>query len=168
MKRLALLTPSLVLIAACSGGASDSIQPGQWETTVRMTEIELPGVPEPVAAQMRQAMANQAQTQSRCITPEEAANPTRGMVNPSGDAQGCTFTDQTFAGGRIQVAGNCPAPGNQGSVTTTMTGSYTPTTMEAQVTAEVRPGASAPPGGPQVVRMRGNMTSRRTGDCAAS
>ena len=164
MKRLALLTPAVALIAACSG-SSDSIQPGQWEMTTRMTEIEVPGAPEALANQMRTAMANQAQTESRCITPEEAANPTRGMMNPTGKAEGCTFTDQTFAGGRISLAGSCPAPGGQGTVTTNLTGTYTATTMETQVRAEVQAGANAPPGMPRTVRMSGTMTGRRTGDC---
>lgn len=166
MKRLVLLAPSLALIAACSGG-NNSIQPGQWEMTTRMTEIEVPGAPPEIANQMRTAMANQTQTQNRCITPEEAANPTRGMMNPSGQAEGCTFTDQTFAGGRILVSGSCPAPGGQGTVQTRLEGTYTGTTMETRVSAEVQAGASAPPGMPRTVRMTGTMTGRRTGDCPA-
>lgn len=165
MKRLVLLAPC-VLLFACSG-SSNSLQPGQWEFTTRMTNVEVPGVPEAVAAQMRAAMANQTQTQSRCITPEEAANPTAGMMNPSGSASGCTFTDQVFEGGRIQVAGTCPAPGGAGNVRTSLTGSYTPTTMETQLQAEVQ-STGGPPGTPQTVRMTGTMNARRTGDCAAS
>lgn len=164
MKRLILLAPGVALLAACSG-ASDSIQPGQWELTTRMTEVDVPGAPPEMVNQMRSAMASQAQTQNRCITPEEAANPTAGMMNPTGQAQGCTFTEQTWAGGRISLAGTCPAPGGQGTVRSTISGSYTATTMETQVTAEVQPGANAPPGMPQNVRMRGTMTGRRTGDC---
>jgi len=165
MKRLVFLAPA-VLLFACSG-SSTSLQPGQWEFVSRMTEIEVPGVPEAMAAQMRAAMVNQAQTQSRCITPAEAANPTSGMMNPGGNAQGCTFSEQVFDGGRIQVAGTCPAPGGQGSVRTSLNGTYTPTTMETRLEAEVQsPGG--PPGTPQTVRMTGTMNARRTGDCPAS
>ena len=96
-------------IVACSGGSA-SLQPGQWEMTTKMTDIEMPGAPPAMAAQMKQAMAAQAQTQTRCITPQEAANPAGGMMSPSGNAQGCTFTKQTFSGGTIDVAGSCPAP----------------------------------------------------------
>ncbi len=167
MKRVVLLAPSMALLFACSG-SSTALQPGQWEMTTRMTNIEVPGVPPAQAEAMRSAMANQAQTQSRCITAEEAANPARGMVNPTGEAAGCTFTDQTFAGGVIKVSGSCPAPGGQGTVRTSLDGSYTPTTMEARISAEVQAGPGAPPGVPQTVRMSGTMTSRRTGDCAAS
>ena len=46
-------------------------------------------------------------------------------------------------------------------------GSYTATTMEGAITAEVQ----APPGtegGPQTIRMSGTLSSRRTGDCPAT
>ena len=166
MKRQLLLAAPMALLFACSGSAV-SLQPGQWEMTTAMTDVQVPGAPPAMAAQMKQAMASRPQTESRCITPEEAANPTRGMMNPGGDAQGCTFTDQTFAGGVIRMAGSCPAPAGGGSVRTSLTGTYTATTMEAQIQAEVDAGASAPQGMPRNIRMSGTMTARRTGDCPA-
>jgi hypothetical protein len=168
MKRLVLWAPPLALLAACSG-SSVSLQPGQWETTIRMTSIEVPGAPEAMVAQMRTQMANQVDTRSQCITPQEAANPAGNMLNPSGGGQGCTFTDNIFAGGVINVNGTCAGPGGQGSARMTLAGSYTATTMEGRVSAEVTaPPGAAPPGTPQTVRMSGTMTSRRTGDCPAS
>jgi len=156
MKRLALLAPTVALIVACSGGGS-TLQPGNWELTTKMTDIELPGQPPAVAAAAKQQMGNQAQTQTRCITEAEAANPAGGMMSPSGNAQGCTFTKQTFAGGTIDVAGSCPGPGG-GTMQTTLTGTYTQTEMNARITANIQ-------GGPQQMRMSGTLTGRRTGDC---
>ena len=155
MKKLAILAPAVALIVAC--GSNTALQPGQWEFTTKMTDIEIPGAPPAMAAQMKQAMASQAQTQSRCISQAEAANPGGSLANPGGNAQGCTFSKQTFAGGSIDVAGTCRAP-TGGSVETTLTGSYTATTMDARIGANVT-------GGPQQMRMSGTMTGRRTGDC---
>lgn len=155
MKKLAILAPTVALIFACSGNAS--LQPGQWEFTTKITDIEVPGQAPAVAAQMKQAMASQAQTQSRCITPAEAANMGGNLANPGGNAQGCTFSKQTFAGGAIDVAGTCQAP-TGGSVATTLTGTYTATALDARISANVT-------GGPQQMRMSGTMTGRRTGDC---
>lgn len=155
MKRLALLAPTVVLIFACSSG--ETLQPGNWELTTKMTDIELPGQPPAMAAQMKQAMTAQAQTQTRCITPAEAANPGGSLANPGGNAQGCTFSKQTFAGGAIDVAGSCPGPAG-GTLQTTLAGTYTATEMNATITANVE-------GGPQPMRMRGTLTGRRTGDC---
>lgn len=156
MKKLAILVPTVALIFACS--SNTALQPGQWEFTTKMTDVELPGMPPEIAAQAKQAMASQqSQTQSRCITPAEAANPGGSLANPSGNAQGCTFSKQTFAGGTIDVAGNCRPP-TGGTVETALTGTYTATEINAAITANVT-------GGPQAVRMRGTMTGRRTGDC---
>jgi hypothetical protein len=162
MKRLLLWAPSMALIAACSGSAV-SLQPGQWETTIRMTSVEMPGAPEAMVAQMRQA-ASAPQTSSECMTPEEAANPASKMMNPGGGANSCQFTESTFAGGAIRVRGTCSPPG-AGRQQMSMEGSYTSTTMEARITAEMQAPPGANPTGPQSVRVSGTMTGRRTGDC---
>ena len=166
MKRLIAAAP-LALLFACSG-SSTSLQPGQWEMTTRMTNIELPGVPEALATQMRTAMMNQPQTQSSCISPEEAANPAGRMMSPSGNSQGCTFTDQTFAGGTIRISGTCPMPGGRGTMRNSLTGTYTATTMDARIESEVTSPPGGPPGMPQTMRMQGSLTGRRTGDCTTN
>jgi len=155
MKKLAILALTVALIVAC--GSNTALQPGQWEFTTKITDIEVPGQPPAMAAQMKQAMASQAQTQSRCITQAEASNMGGSLANPSGSAQGCTFTKQTFAGGTIDVAGTCQAP-TGGTVATTLTGTYTATALDARIAANVT-------GGPQQMQMSGTMTGRRTGDC---
>ena len=159
MKRLMLSVPAIVLAAACSS-QSDSIQAGQWETTTRFTTVEVPGMPPEIAKQMQTQMANQANTQTRCITPAEAANPTGGMMG-SDNPQGCQFSDQTFSGGTIRVRGTCPGPGGQGQIQMSWEGRYTATTMEGNITTEIS-------GGPQNMRMAGTIQSRRTGDCPAT
>lgn len=157
MKKLAILVPAVALIFACS--SNNSLQPGQWEFTTKMTDIELPGMPPAMQAQAKQAMAGQQQqTFSRCMTEAEAANPGGSLANPGGNAQGCTFSKQTFAGGNIDVAGSCRAP-TGGTMDTTLQGTYTGTEINARITANVQ-------GGPQAMRMSGTMTGRRTGDCA--
>lgn len=153
--------PVVLLAAACGGGDSVALQPGQWETTIEFKNIEVPGAPEAQVAQMRQMMAR-PQTRSECITAEQAANPSGNMVNPQGG--NCQFSENTFSGGRINVRGSCQQPG-AGNVTMSMEGSYTATTMQADITSEVQAPQGAPPGSPQSVRMSGTYSSRRTGDC---
>jgi len=159
MNKLALFAP-MAALAACSGSAV-SLQPGQWETTVRFTSIEMPGAPEAMIGPMRTAMSA-PQTHSECMTAEQAANPAGRMMNPGGNANACQFTDSTFSGGTIRVHGTCQDPA-RGSMQISWEGSYTATTMQAQVSSEMH----APPGtpGPQAIRMSGTMSGRRTGDC---
>ena len=167
MRHWIAAAPALLLIACGEGGGGGgsavALQPGQWETTVQFTSIEVPGAPEAAVAQMREMMSR-PQTRSECITPQQAANPTGNMMTP-GAGSNCQFSESTFAGGAIRVRGTCQQPG-QGSAQMSMEGSYTPTTMQAQISSEVQ----APPGtqsGPQSVRMSGTFSSRRTGECAA-
>lgn len=161
--RKILLVPAIAAvaaIAACSGG-SVALQPGQWEMVTKVTDAEVPGAPPAMAAQMKQAIASTPpQTQSRCISPAEAANPVAGLANPSGNAAGCTFGKQTFAGGRIDIAATCPSP-TGGTMQTTFAGTYTATTMNINFSANIQ-------GGSQQVRTSGLLTARRTGDCTSS
>jgi cytochrome c1 len=162
MKKLALFAPTLVLCAACSGSAV-SLQPGQWETTIQFSSIEVPGAPEAMIAPMRTMMA-QPQTSSACMTPEEAANPGNRMMNPNGDNSGCQMSENTFAGGVIKIHATCQTP--RGTMTMNMDGSYTATTMQARINQQIQ----APPGtaGPQSVRLAGNLSGRRTGECTSA
>ena len=164
MRYSIVAAPAVLLLAACGGaGGGDSValQPGQWETSVQFTEVDIPGAPPEAVNQMRQAIAR-PQTRSECITPEQAANPTGNMV--SAGAGNCQFTESTFENGNINVQGTCEQAG-AGTATVSMEGSYTPTTMEAEITSEVQAPAGAAADGPQSVRMSGTFTSRRTGEC---
>jgi hypothetical protein len=149
----------VLLLAACSS-APTTIQPGQWETTTQFSTIEAPGMPEAALTAMR-AQANQAQTNSSCITPQQAANPVGDLMNPQNGAGNCTFTDSTFSGGVISVHGSCPAGPGGGQMRMSWEGSYTATTMQGAFTTEFQ-------GGPQSMRMIGTMSGRRTGECASS
>jgi hypothetical protein len=162
MKRLMLMAPCALLFA-CSGSA-ESLQAGQWETTVHFTSIDLPGAPPAAVAPMRAAMT-QPQVRSDCMTAEQAANPTARMMNTGTNPNACQFTDNVFTGGTIRVHGTCQDPA-RGSMQISWDGSYTATTMTAQVTTEMH--APAGTQGPQTIRMSGTMTGRRTGDCPAA
>jgi hypothetical protein len=162
MKRLMLLAPPLALVAAC-GESAVSLQPGMWETTVQFKTIDIPGAPAEAVAPMR-AMLSQPQTRSECLTPEEAANPA-GRMMAGEEGNNCQYSDSTFAGGTIRVRGTCQEQG-QGRMQMSMEGTYTATTMNAEVSSEVQPPAGTE--GPQSIRMAGTLTARRTGECPAS
>lgn len=162
MKKLALFAPTLAMCAACSGSAV-SLQPGQWETTIQFSSIEMPGAPEAAVAPMR-AMLGQPRTVPSCMTPADAANPGNKALNPQGENQGCQYSENTFAGGTIRVHATCRPP-TGGTMQMNMDGSYTATTMQATISQEMHAPPNTP--GPQTMRMTGNLTAHRTGDCPA-
>ena len=161
MKRQLLLAAPMALLFACSGSAV-SLQPGQWETTVRFSDIQAPGAPEAMLVPMRAAMS-QPQVNSQCMTPAQAANPAASLANPGGGGA-CQYSESTFAGGRIKVRGTCQGAG-PGAVSMSMEGSYTATTMQAQVSSEMQMPQGQP--GPRSIRMSGTLSGRRTGECTS-
>ena len=82
-------------------------QDGQWEVKI---EMELPGVP-----------ALPPQTQTTCVTPEDAANPQKLMV-PGGiaDQAGCKISDYKTVGNKVTYALKC-----EGLVALSGTGDFT-------------------------------------------
>lgn len=161
MKRFLRWAPALALLAACSGSAV-SLQPGQWETTIRFTAIDVPGAPEAQLTAARQLMT-QPNVHSGCITPEETANPASTLLSPDSVSGSCQFSENTFSGGIIRVRGTCQPPDGT-STQMEMDGTYTATAIETRLTSRI----TAPPGvsGPPSMTLTGTLTGRRTGDCA--
>jgi len=166
MKRLILMAPAIVLVAACSGGGGAggaSMQPGQWELVTQMTSVEAPGAPEPMLQQMRSQLASQRQTQSQCITAEQARNPSRNMMGAQNPA-GCEFTDTTWAGGRINIRANCRPTGSP-PMQMSIEGDYGAQQINSRISVNMEMPNLTGSGAPQQIRMQGTMTGRRTGDC---
>ena len=80
------------------------------------------------------------------------------MFAPEDASEDCEFTNSTVADGVIDVSGSCQAPNGEGSATMAISGTYTPTTMAADLSVNVE-------GGPMAMSMSGTMTAERTGDC---
>jgi Protein of unknown function (DUF3617) len=182
LKTLIAFTAPIAMLGACSsGGGADtdgdgeitseeaqaevesagiSITPGQWEATVQLTEFDMPQMPEEARNMMQQQMGR-AQTNTSCITPEEAANPEANMFGDNND--NCTYTDFTMSGGTILIAGSCQGPGMPGATTMRMEGSYTPTSYDMVMNMSMESGPAGP------MSMAGQVTGRFIGpDCAAN
>jgi hypothetical protein len=159
---------------AQSGGVAGSpaasgaraMQPGQWEMTTQVTSVEMPGAPPAAQAQLR-AQQGQTQTDRRCITPEQAANPTRNLVGSGPQSRNCQFSDTTFAGGVIRIRATCRQPGGPGRAEMAMEGAFTETTLDGRLTVTaVGPNMTGGPG-TQTVRASSTVRGRRVGDCPA-
>jgi hypothetical protein len=162
MKRLIIIAPAIMLLAACGGGGGgDSIQHGQWEIVTEMTSVDAPGAPPALLDQMRASLASQRQTQSQCITAEQARNPARNMTgqNPAG----CEFTDTTWAGGNVRIRANC-RPAGAPPLQMSIEGTYTAQQINNRINVTME--MPNPTGGAAMqIRLQGRMTGRRTGDC---
>ena len=59
---------------ADAGAADVFVNPGQWQTTVTLEDMNVPGMPAEMAEQMK-AQMNAVETTESCLTREEAQRP---------------------------------------------------------------------------------------------
>lgn len=135
-----------------SGPALAALQPGQWETTVEILRMEMPGMPAGMPAPTIPAT-----TTRHCVTPEEAAQPPAEFFagNP-GDA--CQRENFTIGNGRVSGVITCSAEGT--TIRSEMEGQFSSTSFE--MTSRTQTTA-------QGMTMNGEtrIRSRRVGDCPA-
>lgn len=153
--------------AAPAPSGARAMQPGQWEMVTQVTAIEMPGAPPEAQAQLR-AQQGGSQTDRKCITPAQAANPTRELVGSGVQSRNCQFSDRTFADGLIRIRASCRQPGGGGGrAEMAMEGGFTATTLEARLTVSaVGPNMSGGPG-TQTLRAISSVRGRRVGACPA-
>lgn len=137
---------------AASGGGAMQIEPGEWEVTSEMVNIEAPDMPPEVAAAMKQSMGEKTSSR-QCITPEEAVG--GEFVTPDPDAQ-CTKQGFSFAGGQMQGTMTCTS--DEGKATISISGRHSGTSfdMSSKVTSANQGGS---------LTMESRVTGRRLGEC---
>lgn len=120
MRRL-LFISAIALIATSAA----AIEPGEWSSTTRMTDIGLPAnVPAQVADMMRRQMNDNAMTSSSCVTQDDIDNAPERMFQES---QGqCEYSQFDMSGGALSAVAQCTT--DQGTMDMTMSGTYTDTT----------------------------------------
>lgn len=162
MKRFLMAAAPLALLGACSGGStggSDGLQAGEWTMTSRIDEITLAGMPEEMVNQMRER-ANEQPPNINCLTEEDVENPVEGMFANSEMGDDCDFGDSAFEDGVINVNATCQGPEGQGVANLSVQGTYTATTMQAELSVNVE-------GGPSEMSMSSTLSAERTGECTA-
>lgn len=138
---------AVLLAVPAAAYAADTIQPGQWQTTVKTTPIAMPGV----EAGTLQAMMGKPVIVTDCVTEADVKQGPKALLDAS-DGQ-CSYSKFELAGGRIDTVATC----KRGSATTTVTtkGSYTPTSIKATSSMS----------GTNGMKMTSEMTSTRIGAC---
>jgi hypothetical protein len=173
MKKAILLTAPVLLLGACSQGGSgpDRIPAGRWETTGTLDTIDAPGMPDAQKEKMRQTMAQQMQAQSsaQCYRDDGGDqlkqmrdSLTAGMNTAA--SMNCEYgSDDRLSDGVMKITATCRPAGAPVSIVTTVNGTYTADSMNADM--ELIMEGTAPGGEQRRLRMTGKMTGRRVGDC---
>jgi len=174
-------------LTSCSGGGSGntsataapaagaySMTPGNYETTIRITELSLQGVP----AEMQQnleRMRQQPITQTQCLPigiSMDSMNLRNLRFTFPNDMGGCNIAEMRTEGGTMSGSMSCEvrnlpqgAPDAPRAMNGSLTfnGTYSPNTYNATMEGQAtEPGNDSRRGNIKV-----EMSSRRTGDCPA-
>lgn len=131
-----------------AGAETPKLQPGKWEIRTQVSDLKMANMPAGMPANPP------AQTNTICITPEQAAKGPEEMLKQSG--ADCTVASNSFAGGRMESDVSCKLPGDT-QMTGKTTGTFTPTsfTTDQQMEMTGRTAMS------QKVRIEG----KRIGEC---
>jgi hypothetical protein len=137
-----------------AGGAAQAqtVQPGLWESTSKVTAISAPDMPANVTAMMK----NRPPIVSRqCIRPADAAKGFQEMFKDK--AQNCVVKSNSYVGGVIDVQSQCTAQGR--TSTMHMHGPYSP--IAYTLTSEMTMNSAD-------MRMKTSMivSGRRIGPCS--
>lgn len=140
------IAAAILLPIAGPALAESKVLPGQWQSTMIVEEMQMPGIPPEVAAMVK----GRPTTVTYCLTPEEArSNPEKMMTQDD-----CTVVRFGFEGGAIDAAFTCKT--DMGPATMTMAGSYTPESYDIRAQTVV---------GSMSTRSR--MSAKRLGPCKA-
>ena len=143
---IVLATPVLLLIAA---GPTLPIKPGKWETTVTIDSMDMPGMP----AFMLKKMMGHTTTVSSCITPEQAADGPKALVDNSKGK--CHYTSFSASGGKFSAVMECAMP--SGTMTSAAAGTYTATTLDVSTTGSAT--------GPRGMNTKSHSSGHYLGPC---
>lgn len=132
------------------------LEPGQWETTMAITDMAVSGVP----ADATKAATGTPTTTTNCVTPEQAAKPGADFLSGTRDGN-CAYQRFSMAGDRIDAAMTCSPRGVPGAtkIAIDLKGGYSPTTFAMGMNMNTDlPGKMA-------MTMTATVKGRRVGAC---
>jgi hypothetical protein len=138
-----------------AAGEQSFIDPGKWQQTMTLLEVDAPGMPPEAKAMMQKAM-DKARVHELCLSPEDAKRPKEDFF--AKDSKDCRYEHFNWGDGKIDLKLLC----KHGATTTNMTmvGSYQPNAYSMTMTT-TNQGAGAV----ENMAMKMKIDAKRTGDC---
>ena len=159
------LTNASVAEAHQASEKVEAITPGQWTVTTEITEVRLPAVAEEdrqMADAMAQQMQGRTQTQTSCVSPEQARGPSSALIG--GTANGaCSFETFSLLRGALNAVMTCRKEGDPGQMVVATSGTYGGDKVDLESVTRVEETLDQPKD--KALRIVSTVTGRRTGDC---
>ena len=137
-------------VQAAAGGQG-FVDPGKWDTKVSVLDVDIPGMPAEMAAQMNF---------TSCLTEEDVKRPKEDFF--AGSNKDCRYDHFTMSGGKIDAALRCEGKPEGGAMNMTINGTYSRDSYEATMAMDVAGGRE---GG---MKIRSHSESHRVGQCSAA
>ena len=109
---------------AKAGKGATQLNPGQWETVIRIVAVELPGVDGAMSKGITAKMVGQETKSSQCISKEQAANPSAEMLAGANGTENCKFETFDIKDGTLSLKLACGKVGEAGAMVMTSSGPY--------------------------------------------
>jgi hypothetical protein len=135
--------------------AGVQIEPGLWESSAEIIEVEAPGMPLEVVAQRKGPRGSSRS----CITAEQAQRPDANFLAAQQESD-CTYRDFSMRDGRMSGTMTCTGGAGEGEMQMQMEGEYGPRSYDMTMTM-----AGEGMGDGQQMTMRVRTQARRIGDC---
>jgi hypothetical protein len=146
------------MLAACKGTDKTEeggfLKPGQWTADLTVDSMDNPDLPPMIVEAYKKRFELH---RSKCITPEDSKTPDRLLF---GRPDGCEYSRQDMANGRISATVNCEIP--EARQTIQLEGKYEPEQYKLHVNGMVEDRSSS-----RSVSYVATLKARRTGDCSA-
>lgn len=182
MKAAPLLTAAagLLILSACSRQAEQDVgsatnmstnqvaekldsvklEPGEWEATQEIVDVQLNGLPQGVSQDAVTRMIGQRTSFRHCVTPEQAAKPSADFLSAQKDAN-CTYSNLEMENGQVSANMTCAVPQqDKGRMEIAMDGRYLPDSYDIDMNVNTTGLANG-----LSMTMKMKSSGRRVGDC---
>lgn len=135
---------------------ADFVNPGKWQQNATLLEMEIPGMPEQYAGQIKKQVGA-TQTHEACLTPDQVKHPKEDFF--TGADKNCRYEHFKWGDGKIDMKLLCQHP--NASQTMEMAGTYEPDSYQMTMNVASRGGSPM-----ESMNMKMRVDAKRIGDCS--